>query len=68
VTITRALAPQARRRALADIAVAAHHGELARQHHVGGALDAVDQALAAAIEIIEFRLGDTVVDVEGWRL
>jgi hypothetical protein len=39
-----ALAPEARRRALADIAEAAYDGELAGQHHVGGALDAVDQA------------------------
>jgi hypothetical protein len=36
---------EARGRALADIAIAAHHGELAGQHHVGGALD-VDLLLA----------------------
>jgi len=67
--MTRApLAPQARGRALADIAVAAHHGELARQHHVGGTLDAVDEALAAAIKVVEFRLGDTIVDVDRRRL
>ena len=52
------LALEARRRALADIAVAADDGELAGEHHVGGALDAVDEALAAAIEVVEFRLGD----------
>src|SRR5205823_7791682 len=62
------LAPQARRRALADIAVAADHGELAGDHHVGRALDAVDEALAAAVEVVEFGLGDAVVDVERRRL
>jgi hypothetical protein len=38
------LAAQARRRALADIAKAADHCDLAGDHHVGGALDAVDEA------------------------
>ena len=71
------LAAQACRRALADIAKAAHHGELAGEHHVGRALDAVDQALPAAVEVVEFGLGDAVIDVEyakrrlivnfGWR-
>jgi hypothetical protein len=28
-------------------------GKLARQHHVGAALDAVDEALVAAIEVVE---------------
>ncbi len=60
----RALAPEARRRTLADIAKAAHDADLAGEHHIGGALDAVDQALAHAIQIVEFRLGDAVVDVE----
>ena len=62
------LALEARRRALADIAVAADDRELAGEHHVGGALDAVDQALAAAVEVVEFRLGDAVVDVDRRRL
>ncbi len=51
--------------AFAHVAIAAHHGELACEHHIGGALDAVRQALAAAIEIVEFRLGDAVVHVDG---
>jgi hypothetical protein len=62
--MTRPLAPQARRRGLADIAKAADDGELAGEHHVGRALDADDEALAAAIEVVEFRLGDAVVDVD----
>ena len=41
------------------------HGDLARNHHVGGALDAVDQRLAAAVEVVELGLGHGVVDVDG---
>ena len=63
-----ALAPEARRRTLADIAEAADDRELAGEHHVGRALDAVDQALAAAIKVIEFRFGDAVVDIDRRRL
>ena len=52
------------RRALADVAVARDHRDLARDHHVGRALDAVDQRLAAAVEVVELGLGDRVVDVD----
>jgi hypothetical protein len=48
--------PPRRDRAPADIAVAADDGELARQHHVGGELDAVDEVLAAAVELSNFDL------------
>ena len=51
-------------RALADVAEARDHRHLARHHHVGAAADAVDQRFAAAIEIVELRLGDAVVDVD----
>jgi hypothetical protein len=52
------------RRSLADVAVARDERDLARDHHVGRALDAVDQRLAAAVEVVELRLGDGVVDVD----
>ena len=55
---------QRRRRALADVAEARDHRDLAGHHHVGAAADAVDQRFTAAIEIVEFRLGDGVVDVD----
>jgi hypothetical protein len=58
-------AAQRLRAALAHVAVAGDHGDLAGDHHVGGALDAVDQRLAAAVEVVELRLGDRVVDVDG---
>ena len=52
-------------RALADVAVAGDHRHLAGHHHVGAAADAVDQRFAAAVEVVELRLGDAVVDVDG---
>ena len=55
-------------RALAHVAVAAHHRDLARHHDVGGALDAVHQRLPAAVEVVELALGHRVVDVDGGEL
>ena len=60
-----ALAPQALGAALAHVAVAQHERGLAADHHVGGPVDAVDQRVAAAVEVVELRLGDRVVDVDG---
>src|SRR5439155_18953660 len=51
-------------RALADVAEARDHRDLAGHHHVGAAADAIDQRLAAAIEVVELRLGHAVVDVD----
>ncbi len=51
-------------RALADVAVAADHGDLAGHHDVGAAADAVDQRFLAAILVVELRLGDRVVHVD----
>ena len=51
-------------RSLADIAEPGDHGNLAGHHHVSAAPDAVDEALAATVEIVEFRFGDRIVDVD----
>ena len=51
-------------RAFADVAEAGDHRHLARHHHVGATADAVDQRFAAAVEVVEFRFGDAVVDVD----
>src|SRR4029453_7610059 len=59
----RALGAQGLRAALADVPVAHHDALLAREHHVGRAHDAVDQAVAAAVDVVELALGDRVVDV-----
>ena len=45
-------------RALADVAEAGDDRDLAGHHHVGAAADAVDEAFAAAVEVVELRLGD----------
>ena len=52
------------RRALAHVAVAADDRDLAGDHHVGRALDAVDERLTAAVEVVELGLGHRVVDVD----
>ena len=59
-----ALAAQRLGAALADVAVAADDGDLAADQHVGGAVDAVDQRVAAAVLVVELGLGDRVVDVD----
>lgn len=43
--------------ALANVSVAGNDGYFARQHDVGGALDTVDERLAAAVQVVELRLG-----------
>ncbi len=66
VTMTRAPKPRKEwARAFADVAVAADHGDLAGDHDIGGALDAVGQRFAAAVKIVELGFGDGVVDVDG---
>ena len=55
---------QARCRSLSDIAVSAHEGFFSCHHEVGRASDAVDQAFAAAVDIVELRLGHRIVDIE----
>nr|BFE72051.1 hypothetical protein GCM10020092_053520 [Actinoplanes digitatis] len=50
--------------ALAHVAVTVHHGNLAADEDVGGAVDAVDQRVPAAVPVVELALGDRVVDVD----
>ncbi len=61
----RALALERLRATLADLAVAADHRELARQHDVGGAIEPVDDRMPAAVDVVELRFGDRVVHVDG---
>ena len=53
---------------LADITISSHNGDLARKHDVGGPLDTVNEGLAAAVVVVELRLGHGVVDVNGRHL
>ena len=57
--------PERLGRALADLAVAGDHRDLAGDHHVRRPLDRVDQRLAAAVHVVELRLGHRVVHVDG---
>ncbi len=50
--------------ALADVAVAGDDGDLAADEDVGGAVEAVEDAVAAAVLVVELGLGDRVVDVD----
>ena len=51
--------------ALADVSVAAHEGDFARDHDVCRALYAVYEGFAAAVYVVEFALRDGIVDVDG---
>src|SRR5205823_5194946 len=59
-----ALALEALAAPLADVAVTADDGDLAADHDVGGAEQAVHQRVAAAVEIVELALGHAVIDVD----
>ena len=52
-------------RTFADIAETGDHRDLAGHHHVGSSPNAVDERFAAAIQIVELRLGDRIIDVDG---
>merc|ERR1719289_530965 len=60
--------PQGLSAALADVSIAGNHGDLTGQHHVGGALDSIDQRLPATVQVVELGLGDRVVDIDGRNL
>jgi hypothetical protein len=49
----------------ADVSVAADYRSLAGDHDVSGTAQAVRQGVLAAVQIVELRLGDRVVDVDG---
>ena len=57
--------PQRLRGTLAHVTVAGHQRDLAGDHHVGRALDAVDQRLAAAVQVVELRFRHRVINVDG---
>ena len=65
MTMTRAaLAAQRLRAALADFAEAEDHRDLAAEHDVGGAVEPVDDRVAAAVDVVELALRHRVVDVD----
>ena len=54
--------------AFAHVTVSGDDGDLAGDHDVGGALDAIDERLPAAVEVVKLGFGDGVVDVDGGDL
>ena len=52
---------------LSDITVTSNNGNLACNHDIGCALDTVDQRLTATVQVVEFGLGDGVVDINSWN-
>ena len=52
------------RAAFADVAVTGDDRDLAGDHHVGCAFDRIDQRFAAAVQVVELRFRDRVVDVD----
>ena len=53
--------------AFADIAIATHNGDFTGDHDIGRALETVCEGFAAAVEVVEFGLGDRVVHIDGWN-
>jgi len=51
--------------AFPHVSVPTHHAHLSGEHDVGGSHDTIDERVSATINIVEFGLGDTVVDVDG---
>ena len=49
---------------LAHIAVPADAHHFAGHHHIGGAFDPIGERFAAAVEVVEFRFGDRIVDID----
>ncbi len=54
--------------ALADVTEAGDNSDLPGEHNVRCTLDAVNEGLAAAVVVVELRLGDGVVDVDSGHL
>ena len=51
-------------RTLTHVTVTSDHADLAGNHHVGGALDRVNQRFAAAVQVVELALGHRIIDVD----
>ena len=50
--------------AFTDVAVTGHNDHFARYHHICGSLYAISQGFSAAIQVVEFTFGNTVVDID----
>ena len=51
--------------ALAHLTITANHANLPGNHHIGGTLDAINEAFAATVGVVELGFGDGVIYVDG---
>ena len=51
--------------ALSDVSVSANDGLLSGKHNVGGTHNTVRERVLAPVKVVEFGLGDRVVDIDG---
>lgn len=49
----------------ADVTITGDYGDFSSEHDVGGTLDTVDEGFTTAVVVVEFGLGDGIVDVDG---
>lgn len=57
---------QSLRTTLANVTESSDDSNLASNHDIGGTLDAIDERLSAAVQVVKLALGNGVVDVDGW--
>ena len=50
---------------LSDITVTSDNSDFTSEHDIGSTLDTVDEGLSASVKVVEFGLGNGVVDVDG---
>ena len=64
---SRTLPAQALRTTFAHVAIAADDCHFASDHHVGRAIDGVNQRVSTAVQIVELALGHAVVHIDCWK-
>lgn len=47
-----------------DIAVSTYHSHFTRDHHIEGTIQSVDKGVTTAVQVVELRFGDGIIDVE----
>merc|ERR1711862_647794 len=52
---------------LANITIATNQCTLATNHNISGTHDAISEGMTAAIHIVKFRFGHTIIDIDGWK-
>ena len=58
------LATESLAASLANVTITADDSDFSSEHHIGGAIQPVDQRVAASIQVVELALGDRVIDID----